>query len=444
MSQETSSKTGAELISAVSQDIAALSLPFLDQVKLQPYALESWTAAPYADNVRYNATSAQGTSLSLLFSSSVAKGTQANSLDMTLGGSDGARLTQKRSEKSPADGSFGAINGSFAFAWTYTGAKDSAADDLKISLKVSNKDTLAAYPGGDKYSGGSSVALSYNAGAGARQLSLQSADTYTAITVNSARAVDLNSTRIAAYSYSDLTGAETIKFSFAGTNDENLVEGTQSISWKNVVIQVGETKVTTKVLTATIDDSLNLSSMLDVDHMNELVRDHLLPLAAKGNNQFAGGSAADIIDAGAGNDTVSGNQGDDFLDGGTGRDQLSGGAGGDVFIFAACDCDATANASDQVMDFKFADGDQIHLNGVLNVSCRVAKAGVASFNAALANASKDFSEGCNVSIQFVGKNALLLADTNNDDQADLAVTLVGLKAGTTGFADYAESGAMFS
>ena len=66
------------------------------------------------------------------------------------------------------------------------------------------------------------------------------------------------------------------------------------------------------------------------------------------------------------------------------------------------------------------------------------------FDAALAAASKDISSGSSVSIQFTGKNALVFADMNLDGAADLAVRLVGIKAGDSKFADYAKNGDLFT
>ena len=78
------------------------------------------------------------------------------------------------------------------------------------------------------------------------------------------------------------------------------------------------------------------------------------------------------------------------------------------------------------------------------IRCTVAQAPQKSFSVALAMAADDFAKGSNVSLQFVGKNALLLVDWNEDTKADLAVTLIGLKAGNSALTDYVQSGEMFS
>ncbi len=49
-----------------------------------------------------------------------------------------------------------------------------------------------------------------------------------------------------------------------------------------------------------------------------------------GNDNLAGGNAADVINGNAGNDRINGRKGDDHLNGGDGNDRIGGGRGADV------------------------------------------------------------------------------------------------------------------
>ena len=163
-----------------------------------------------------------------------------------------------------------------------------------------------------------------------------------------------------------------------------------------------------------------------------------------GNDTLKSGAGDDILDGGEGNDQLMGGLDADTLIGGAGTDSMAGGKGRDTFSFEAGDNSVTQKFSDQIKDFKVSENDQINLAGLESINCHVRDFRVASFAAALTDANKDFKEGKNVSIQFVGNNALMFVDFNADSIPDGLVTLSGIRAGTCAFVDYAESGAMFS
>lgn len=163
-----------------------------------------------------------------------------------------------------------------------------------------------------------------------------------------------------------------------------------------------------------------------------------------GNDTLKSGAGNDWLEGGEGNDQLFGGADSDTLIGGLGSDQLTGGAGHDVFVLAAGDGVLSAKASDQIKDFKYGEGDQLKLDGVVKINCHVRDLKESSFSSAQADANKDFSQGLNVSIQFVGSNALMFVDFDADSKADSVITLTGIKSGNNAFVKYAESGEMFA
>lgn len=441
--ESATNKTGVELLDQYLADIAKASLPFVSKIDLDKYLRETWQPFPYAHNVKYKATSAQGSSLALLNIASLGNGIETSGTELTFVGSDGARLANKYLAKQPQNSGYGPQTSSIALDWAYGSSNALASDDMKISLKISANDLLSAHPGGQKLSGASSFNILYEAGAGEVQMKGKGSDTYTVIMDGSGTISEINTANFT-YFFTENSEEDTFKFSFSGTRTEDLAAGTMSFSWKSISAQIGKLKFTTKIYSGSTDVAISLSTLLDVDNAKDNLQNLWLPLIAQGNNSYAGGRESDIVDASNGNDTVSGNQGDDFLQGGKGYDQISGGAGADVFIFAAGDSDISDLTSDVIKDFKYADGDQIDLNNLANIQCQVSTVSGSSFNAALTAANQDLASGSNVSIQFAGKNAVLFADMNLDGAPDLAIRLVGIKAGDKQFADYAESGAMFT
>lgn len=76
-----------------------------------------------------------------------------------------------------------------------------------------------------------------------------------------------------------------------------------------------------------------------------------------GDDQVYGNMGNDTIFAGAGNDLVFGGQGDDQIIGGLGNDTMYGNLGADRYIFG------TGSGADIIMDFSFAEGDRLDLQG---------------------------------------------------------------------------------
>lgn len=84
------------------------------------------------------------------------------------------------------------------------------------------------------------------------------------------------------------------------------------------------------------------------------------------------------------------------------------------------------------------------MESLSEINCVVATRAQKTFALALSAASDDFANGANVSLHFVGKNGVLLADIDGDQSADLAISLTGLKLGVAGLVSYVESGEMFT
>jgi len=76
-----------------------------------------------------------------------------------------------------------------------------------------------------------------------------------------------------------------------------------------------------------------------------------------GNDTVDGGDGNDWVRGGQGDDTVIGGAGDDWIWGDKGNDTLSGGAGADVFHSLA------GAGIDRIVDFNYAQGDRLVLDG---------------------------------------------------------------------------------
>ena len=77
-----------------------------------------------------------------------------------------------------------------------------------------------------------------------------------------------------------------------------------------------------------------------------------------GRDTLNGGRDNDILKGGADNDTLNGDDGDDLLNGGSSEsaDVLTGGAGADIFVLDSL------NGFSSITDFKWEDGDKIHID----------------------------------------------------------------------------------
>lgn len=164
----------------------------------------------------------------------------------------------------------------------------------------------------------------------------------------------------------------------------------------------------------------------------------------KGNDTLKGGAGADLLDGGDDNDELLAGADEDTIIGGLGLDKLSGGSGQDIFIFRYGHSLMSEKHSDQILDFKYFESDKIQLVGLDRIDCHVRDFKEKNFVTANADANRDFSQGKNISIQFVQTKALVFIDFNDDNLADSLITLVGIKVGNAAFTEYAESGEMFS
>jgi Ca2+-binding RTX toxin-like protein len=175
-------------------------------------------------------------------------------------------------------------------------------------------------------------------------------------------------------------------------------------------------------------------------------------LGGAGADLLLGGQGADVVDGGAGDDFLDGTLGDDLVTGAAGADtvlgeggadMLGGGPGDDRFVFAAGSSDAGAKLVDTIIDFE--PGDRIHFDGASlsfgSVSAPPPVMGgyyggyggdygvVANGYAdmlARANAAMAGDPSLDIVAADTNEGLVVFADTNGDDQADLAVMIPGL------------------
>ncbi|MCV3737864.1 hypothetical protein OCK02_16790 [Rhizobium sp. TRM96647] len=153
-------------------------------------------------------------------------------------------------------------------------------------------------------------------------------------------------------------------------------------------------------------------------------------LGAAGNDRLYGGSGRDRLDGGSGNDrlygdsgndTLKGNTGKDTLEGGAGADRLEGGSGADTFVFRLAGHSTVASSGrDRIDDFSRGSGDKISLSAI------DAKTGVGGNNAFVFIGDDAFHKKAG-ELRYQHKNGdtLVLADTNGNGKADLAILLDG-------------------
>ena len=313
-------KSGGELIKQYAQSGA--EIPFFGQISLDSYITsEAWLQKNYSNNVSYSSTSSKGTKLTFLNQSTIVEGIETTGLDITLVGSDGKKLVQTSTEHKPPNNTFGLIDNAFQLQWTDPGATRAKTDDIKISVVISANDSLQAFGAyGWKFTGSSLFSASYDFGSGIKWLTLQGSDTYTVTGSGSISFEDLNTTKITNLSYGDLSGDTVFKFSLAGNNTTDAISNTEHFSWKKIIAQVGDLKITTNLFQSSSDLIFSLDNIFDIENDTALFRDLWLPIIKKGNNSFVGGTSADIIEASDGNDILFGGAGNDILDGGTGND----------------------------------------------------------------------------------------------------------------------------
>ncbi len=137
-----------------------------------------------------------------------------------------------------------------------------------------------------------------------------------------------------------------------------------------------------------------------------------------GDDQLSGRSGADHLDGGLGHDRLEGGSGNDRLEGGGGDDRLAGnggldilvgGEGSDVFVFSSLS-HSRGTQVDQIVDF--AGGtDDIDLSAI-------------DANAKVSGNQAFVWDGNGIG-HLIMKDGHLMADTNGDGVADLAIDLGG-------------------
>ena len=405
---------------------------------LTKYSAESWQAQYYADNMLYEAISAEGTSIKYKKISTSKNGMGNNGFDLEVSGSDATSFTATISRVKPLDGSFGKISAAVNLDYKNSNGSMTSRDDTTYVLTISASDQKQAFQGNlTKFSGGSKYKAAYLNGAEGKLFNLEGSDTYAVVyDSNNNYSVDWNIANVKATYNSTEYGGATLSVS----SDTNSIKNSSKYLFKDITLTFSDYSITTKKVNFDTT-AIGLDKLLGA--VPNLDMPALVDIIEKGDNKYQGKTTPLTLDASFGNDTVIGGSAADTLIGGAGNDQLTGGKGSDVFSFAAGDSVALAKGSDQIKDFRFAEGDQLKLQGLTSIKCQASDAKVANFGAAQSSANKEFSEGSNVSIQFVGGNALVFVDFDGNLKADSVITLTGLKAGNLAFADYAESGAMF-
>jgi hypothetical protein len=435
--EKMTTKKASEVIDDLLSNNADLFIADIAD-SLTKYTSESWQDQYYADNMLYESISPEGTSIKYKKISTSKNGMGNTGFNLEVSGSDATSFTATVTKTKPLDNSIGKI--SAAIKLDYKNPKGSLAnsDDTTYVITISAADQKQAFQGNlTKFSGGSKFKAEYMNGAEGKLFKFEGSDTYAVVyDSNNNYSVDWNVSNVNVIYKSAEYGNATLSVS----GDTNSIKNSSKYLFKDVTLTLSDYSITAKKVnfdtTAIgLDQLLGAIPNLDMPSLIDIIK--------KGDNKYQGKTTPMMLDASFGNDTVMGGSAADTLIGGAGNDQLTGGRGSDVFSFTASDSAALAKGSDQIKDFRFAEGDQLKLQGLTRVECHVSDVKVANFAAAQSSAHTKFGEGKNVSIQFVGANGLVFVDFDGNFKADSVITLTGLKVGNSTFTDYAESGAMF-
>ena len=136
-----------------------------------------------------------------------------------------------------------------------------------------------------------------------------------------------------------------------------------------------------------------------------------------GNDRLSGGDGDDRLDGGDGSDVLAGGAGNDVIVGGRGRDVLRGNDGADTFVFAARDSAHTAAHADLIVDF--GAGDRIDLSAFADELTFIGAVDTMA-------ARTDLAHG--VWTETDGMSLTLYADADGNGRADMAVSLIGVRA----------------
>lgn len=423
--------TGEEFLSVLQGDMLNDEFPFPSYLTFGPLPEESWSFQSY---------DGQAPSLSLAWKSAngslISVNSKASGNEYTGTSKATVKITSKHAGlliTSSWNSSWSSTkdNKSSVIDWNHTGGTPAKDDDFLYKWAYSHKFFKNdAFPG--------SIVKSLN---------LSNKDYVFKWEEYTNGTSDNWKTTISKYSYKDVQANQT--FNLSGSLSANTKSNEFKITASNV-------KYTTDAYTIFTGSYSSIVSKETWDALPQLTSGAeslaeigvgivaWVEIFASANNKInLTGAEGSAIDAQAGNDTIVGGISDDTIQGGAGVDQLTGGSGGDVFVFRAGESALAAKKSDQIRDFKLTDGDQLKLEGLAEIKCHVRDVKESSFASAQSDANKDFGQGLNVSVQFVGNSALVFVDFDGDSKADSVVTLVGLKAGNGVLVDYAEEGDMF-
>lgn len=154
-----------------------------------------------------------------------------------------------------------------------------------------------------------------------------------------------------------------------------------------------------------------------------------------GDDLIGGGDGNDSLRGGQGNDSIIGGAGNDILSGDLGADRLTGGSGEDVFQFSGS-ASLIASGVDTIEDF--TDGDD-HISVGYQVAVVLTGAAQPGLTEAalLAQHLFDGHAGSHgVVVIGVGSDSYLFYSANGGSQADSAVLLSSVDAGTIGADDF--------
>jgi RTX calcium-binding nonapeptide repeat (4 copies) len=413
--------------------------PLSGHLDISSYLSDDWNSLSYdpdAAKVALSFKSVQGSTLRFnkVQSENGTSGESSTAITISTNRGDSSVVNMSDRWSSSGSSATGMVN------WKYVGDPSDKSDDF--SYRVQSAFTASEASG--KNSNSNSTSVTFANADYKFNLSIVRSDNWQSADVG--KSIDTSSDVFSRYELIDVTNEFGLKFSGSVINDD--IAGTASVNIKGVKMDTSSYTMTVANHKETFDQSLLQGlPVLPKNNLSELYGafSQLEAVLMRADNHIRITSVDGVtLDTGKGNDTIIGGKSDDILTGGIGRDSMNGGSGADIFSFAASDSGLSSSLADVITDFKIADNDQIRLKELAEIRCTVAQAPQKSFSLALGMAADDFAKGSNVSLQFVGKNALLLVDWNEDTKADLAVTLIGLKAGNSALADYAQSGEMFA
>jgi RTX calcium-binding nonapeptide repeat (4 copies) len=424
--------TGGEFIAKLESDIAEENFPFPSYLSFGSLPDEDWGSQSYDDQaskLSLNWRSTEGSSISI---NSNASGSDANGTSKGILKLSGKQSGTQISSSWNDSWSDKTDNKSKTVSWAYTAGTPSKDDDFNYKWAYSQKFFR------NDSSPGSVIS----------NLDFSNKDyVFNWAEYNTGTSDNWKST-ISKYFFKDIQANQT--YTFTGILSANIPKNEFKLNASNIKLTSSELVFETSKLSMTFSKEIWRSFPV-ITAEAESLEAISVGLAAwedifsKSDNKITVLELnGKLIDAKEGNDTILGGVGADTLVGGLGADQLTGSAGGDLFMFSAGDSDLSTKTSDLIKDFKFSEGDRIKLDGMGEINCHVRDLKEASFSSARADANKDFNEGLNVSIQFVGSRALVFVDFDADGKADSVIALTGLKVGNNAFIDYAESGEMFA